>query len=215
MVETLAGSEGSISIIGSVSPPGGDFSEPVTQHTKRFVRCTWALDRQLANARHYPAISWVESYSEYVPDVTDWWDGVDPQWHELRETAMQILQSEDRLQQIVKLVGPDVLPDTQKLVLLTADIIKNGFLQQNAFDEIDMYSTPEKQVVLLKSIVRFHQHARRLIERGAPLTQIRELEVVALLMRAKSQIPNNSEKGLNNLLFFVDQQLSELEREYQ
>ena len=121
-------------------PPGGDFSEPVTQHTRRFIRCFWALDTDLANARHYPAIHWLKSYSEYVDEVAEWWEKVDPDWRApARARRIDILQQEDRLQQIVKLVGPDVLPDTQRLILFIAELLKNGFLQQNAFDEVDMY----------------------------------------------------------------------------
>ena len=133
-VETLSGMDGSITTIGAVSPPGGDFSEPVTQHTTRFVRCFWALDKALADARHYPSISWIDSYTEYIDEVRPWWNSLDESWHATRSGAMNILLEDNRLQQIVKLVGPDALPVSERLVLFSAEMIKNGFLQQNSFD---------------------------------------------------------------------------------
>jgi V/A-type H+-transporting ATPase subunit A len=175
-VRTLSGSEGSVSIIGAVSPPGGDFSEPVTQHTKRFIRCFWALDRDLANARHYPAISWVDSYSEYAEEVKPWWERVSPRWAIVRQQSLDLLKREQRLQEIVRLIGPDALPDDQRLVLLTAEIVKDGFLQQNSFDEVDMYCVPAKQVRLLELIMEFHERAETCIKLGAPLTKITSLK---------------------------------------
>jgi len=211
-VETLGGADASISIVGAVSPPGGDFSEPVTQHTRRFIRCFWALDTVLANARHYPAIHWLRSYSEYVEDVTEWWRTLEPEWSELRQRFIEILQREDRLQQIVKLVGPDVLPDTQRLILVVAEMIKNGFLQQNAFDEIDMYCSPEKQAALMRLIVEFYERARRAIERGAPLMRVRELPCMNELVRARSVVPNDRPEDLAAIGQRMRQQFDELER---
>ncbi len=213
-VETLSGGEGSISIIGAVSPPGGDFSEPVTQHTRRFIRCFWALDTTLANARHYPAIHWLRSYSEYVEDVADWWKEVEPEWPALRQKLIDILQQEDKLQQIVKLVGPDVLPDSHRLVLLVAEMIKNGFLQQNAFDEVDMYSTPAKQAALLRLLAEFHDRADRLIGKGAPLVRIRELSCINDIVRARSTVPNDAPERLAAIHDTMRQQFDELERSY-
>ena len=213
-VQTLSGAEGSISIIGAVSPPGGDFSEPVTQHTRRFIRCFWALDTTLANARHYPAIHWLRSYSEYVEDVADWWKEVEPEWPALRQKLIDILQREDKLQQIVKLVGPDVLPDSHRLVLLVAEMIKNGFLQQNAFDEVDMYSTPAKQAALLRLLVEFHDRADRLIGKGAPLVRIRELSCINDIVRARSTVPNDEPERLAAIHDTMRRQLDELERSY-
>ena len=187
-VTTLAGERGSVSIVGAVSPPGGDFSEPVTQHTRRFIRCFWALDTVLANARHYPSINWLQSYSEYVEDVGAWWEMQSPDWSEMRTEALTLLQREDRLQQIVKLVGPDALPDSQKLILFIAEIFKDGFLAQNAFDENDMYCPPERQVALLRIILTLYRRSRDLIQAGAPLARIRGLACVPLVMRAKSAI---------------------------
>jgi len=192
MVETLAGESGSISIVGSVSPPGGDFSEPVTQHTKRFVRCMWALDRQLANARHYPAISWLESYSEYDEEISEWWQARSGgEWAVLRRRIMDLLQQEGKLQQVVKLVGPDVLPDTQRMVLETCTIFKNAFLQQNAFDRIDKYCTPEKQIKMLQVILEFYDRGLEVIKKGANILQIKKLEVYSEILRIKFSVEND------------------------
>ncbi|MDR1931119.1 MAG: V-type ATP synthase subunit A [Treponema sp.] len=174
-VKTLSGREGSVSIIGAVSPPGGDFSEPVTQHTKRFTRCFWALDRDLANARHYPAISWIDSYSEYAGEVRSWWERLNPAWARIRQDALDLLKKEQRLAEIVRLIGPDALPDDQRLVLLASEIIKDGFLQQNSFDEVDMYCVPEKQIRLLALIMEFYERCRTCIRLGAPLYKIMAL----------------------------------------
>ncbi|MBN1884173.1 MAG: V-type ATP synthase subunit A [Candidatus Krumholzibacteriota bacterium] len=192
MVETIGGGEGSISIVGSVSPPGGDFSEPVTQHTKRFVRCLWALDRQLANARHYPAISWLDSYSEYVEEIADWWQQRSGgEWMELRQGIMTLLQQEGKLQQVVKLVGPDVLPDTQRIVLETCTMFKNAFLQQNSFDKVDMYCTPEKQVKMLRIIIDYYELGLENIKKGANIHQIKKMEISSEIMRMKFAVPND------------------------
>ncbi|MFQ3619590.1 MAG: V-type ATP synthase subunit A [Spirochaetales bacterium] len=213
-VTTLEGKKGSITIIGAVSPPGGDFSEPVTQHTKRFIRCFWALDRDLANARHYPAISWIDSYSEYGEELKGFWETVHADWASTRIEAMDLLKREQRLAQIVKLIGPDALPDTSRLVLLCADMIKNGFLQQNAFDPVDMYSVPEKQVVILRLIMDFYARALRIIKGGAPLIKIRSLSLVERLVRIKSQIPNNQLEKIQEVRDLMEQELGGLEKEY-
>jgi V/A-type H+-transporting ATPase subunit A len=214
LVETLSGQDGSVTVVGAVSPPGGDFSEPVTEHTTRFTRCFWALDPDLAHSRHYPAIGWLESYSEYVDDVTPWWEEHNPDWHEERADVMRMLAEEDKLQQIVRLVGPDVLPDTERLVLLVADMFKTGFLQQSAGDPVDTYCTPRKQVLLLKAFVTFYRRARAVIARGAPFARIRQLPAVLDLQRAKAGIRSDDEEGLRGLLSSVDDQLGPLEREY-
>ncbi len=190
MVTTLEGKRGSVTIIGAVSPPGGDFSEPVTQHTKRFIRCFWALDRDLANARHYPAISWNDSYSEYTEDLVASWDAIDPAWVTLRTKAMEILKKERRLADIVRLIGPDALPDEQRLILLTADMIKDGFLQQNSFDRIDMYCAPPKQTLLLTCILTFHELAEQAIQNGSPLLTISALPIREKIVRLKSSLEN-------------------------
>jgi V/A-type H+-transporting ATPase subunit A len=213
-VETLGGEEGSVTVVGAVSPPGGDFSEPVTQHTTRFTRCFWALDPELAHARHYPAISWLDSYSQYVEDLSEWWRRLNPDWEVQREEMVSLLAEEEKLQQIVRLVGPDVLPDAQRLILLVADMFKNGFLRQNAMDPIDTFCSPRKQVMLLKAFVTFYLRAQDIIKRGAPIARIREMDVVGDLQRASARIPNDDEDALRALVSRLDEQLGELEREY-
>jgi V/A-type H+-transporting ATPase subunit A len=213
-VETLDGGQGSITIVGAVSPPGGDFSEPVTQHTRRFIRCFWALDTALANARHYPSIHWLRSYSEYVEEITPWWQRMSPDWTELRREAIEILQREDRLQQIVKLVGPDVLPDTQRVVLFTAEMLKDGFLTQSAFDEKDMYCKPDRQITLLRMMLTLHRRGSQIIHAGAPLVRLRQLPCVPRVIRAKQAYGNDEMDALLALEQQVNQELDELEKEY-
>jgi len=198
--ETLSGKKGSVTIVGAVSPPGGDFSEPVTQHTKRFVRNFWALDRDLANARHYPAISWIDSYSGYVDEVKDWWtEHGDPEWYELRNTIFDLLQQDARLQQVVKLVGADVLPDKQRLILEVCTLFKNAFLQQSAFDQVDMYASVKKQVKMLKIIVTFYKLALETIEKGATLIKIKRMRVLNDVARMKFNVSNDEVEKLDKL----------------
>ncbi|MDR2718759.1 MAG: V-type ATP synthase subunit A [Treponema sp.] len=213
-VRTLSGIEGSVSIIGAVSPPGGDFSEPVTQHTKRFIRCFWALDRDLANARHYPAISWLDSYSEYAEEVQPWWERVNAHWASARRQCMDLLKSEQKLAEIVRLIGPDALPDEQKLILMTAEIIKDGFLQQNSFDKIDMFCVPAKQVRLLELIMEFHERAKVCIKLGATLTKISGTGLKEGLSRLKSTVKNDELDGLDSFEAGMRSSLEELERSY-
>jgi len=214
MATTLGGQESSVSIVGAVSPPGGDFAEPVTQHTKRFVRCFWALDRLLADARHYPAINWLNSYSQYLDDVQDWWKQFDENWAAIRGDALTLLQQEDHLQQIVKLVGPDVLPDTQRLILLAAEIIKNGLLQQSSFDQTDVYCAPQKQVALLRTMLRYYERGHAALGKKATLADLRGLPIVQELVRAKSVIANGDADGLKQLAARLEQQFDELERRH-
>lgn len=184
--------EGSISLIGAVSPPGADFSEPVTQNTKRFVRCFWALDKSLASSRHFPAVSWLESYSEYLDDLKPWLQkNVSEDWLELRNRAMTLLKEEARLQEIVKLVGEDVLPDNQRLILEVARLIKVGFLQQNAFSKIDRYSTPEKQYWMLKVILYLYDQALPLIKKNIPVSKLKDEQLFSKIMKMKDSIPND------------------------
>ncbi|MBN2568355.1 MAG: V-type ATP synthase subunit A [Deltaproteobacteria bacterium] len=191
LVETLSGNEGDITIVGAVSPPGGDFSEPVTQHTTRFVRCFWALDKVLADARHYPSISWIDSYTEYLHDIEDWWKNLDSQWLSVRNEAMNILLEDHRLQQVVKLVGTDALPSSQQFILFIAEMIKNAFLQQNSFDPIDKYCGPEKQLKLLKTILDLYKRGAELVQAGISVKEIAALDVVSEIVRLKSEVPNN------------------------
>jgi V/A-type H+-transporting ATPase subunit A len=214
-VETLGGSHGSVSVIGAVSPPGGDFSEPVTQHTKRFIRCFWALDKALASARHFPAVNWLDSYSEYLDDLGSWWQqhaGRD--WRSMRAKAMEILNEENRLQRIVKLVGPDALPDEQRLVLETARLLRDGFLQQSALDQRDSYSGIEKQIGMLDLILHFHERARRIIERGALIVAIHNLPIVDTLIRMKTLVANDELDKLDDIRKSISEQMDKLESEY-
>lgn len=206
--------EGSVSVIGAVSPPGGDFSEPVTQHTKRFIRCFWALDRDLANARHYPAIGWIDSYSEYADEVRDWWERQNPEWVSIRQEALDLLKNEQRLQQIVRLIGPDALPDSERLVLIVSEMIKNGFLQQNSFDQIDMYCAAEKQIAILSLIMRFYQKTLVLIKNGAPLGQIVALKCREEIVRIKSEIANDKLDQVKEIEGRMETEIGDLERMY-
>jgi V/A-type H+-transporting ATPase subunit A len=195
-VEALGSPErtGSVTVVGAVSPPGGDFTEPVTSHTKRFIRVFWALDTKLAYSRHYPAINWVISYSAYVDLVEDWWHkNVDPRWRRYRDEAMEILMREDELQEIVRLVGTESLEERDKLILDTARLIKDGFLKQNAFDPIDAFSPPEKQFKLLQMILDYYHKARELVEKGATLAQVREAigRLYVEMVKAKFEVPND------------------------
>ncbi|MDR3312568.1 MAG: V-type ATP synthase subunit A [Spirochaetaceae bacterium] len=213
-VISLGGREGSVAVIGAVSPPGGDFSEPVTEHTKRFIRCFWALDRDLANARHYPAINWLNSYSEYADEVAPWWNRLDERWAHLRREALDILKREERLQQIVRLIGSDALPDSERLVLSISEMIKNGFLQQNAFDQVDAYSVPEKQILILQLILDFQKKAERIVKHGIPLVKINALPVREEIMRIKSAIPNDKLEEIQAVVMRLEEQMGELERTY-
>ncbi|MCM8815494.1 MAG: V-type ATP synthase subunit A [Candidatus Omnitrophica bacterium] len=208
-VINLNGSTGSITVIASVSPPGGDFSEPVTSHTKRFIRCFWALDRDLAYSRHYPAISWIDSYSEYVDGIKDWWNSqTDGGWMEYRNEILDLLQKEQRLQQIVKLIGPDVLPNTQKIVLETCLLFKNAFLQQSAFDEVDTFCSVRKQFLMFKAIITFHKKAEQLIKQSITIDELRESEVYRGIVRMKSY----SEQDLGELEKFVNSIEQQMEK---
>ena len=214
-VQTLSGKEGSVSVIGAVSPPGGDFSEPVTQHTKRFIRCFWALDKALASARHFPSINWLDSYSEYLPDVADWWrDHVKMDWLKMRNQAMEILSEESRLSQIVKLVGPDALPDDQRLILETARLLREGFLQQSAMDPVDAYSTIQKQIHMLALFLHFHELAQRIIKHGAPISVIHNLPVVGALIRMKELVSNDELAKLDDIQKQMEDQMAKLDTEY-
>jgi V/A-type H+-transporting ATPase subunit A len=209
------GKESSLSIVGAVSPPGGDFSEPVTQHTKRFIRCFWGLDADLAGARHFPAISWTESYSEYVGEISPWWEEhFHVSWSEIRGRIMELLQEEQKLQQVVKLVGPDALPDAQRLILEIAKIIKQAFLQQSALSEQDSYCPSEKQLKMANAILHFYDRAKVIIEKGAPIFTISELQVVQDIMRMKTQIPNDKLEEFDYLLDTINEQLGKLEERY-
>ena len=210
-MKTLSGGDGSVSVIGAVSPPGGDFSEPVTQHTKRFVRAFWGLDRSLASARHYPAISWLDSYSEYVDEVRDWWNGhSQDKWSENRRRIMELLQKEVRLQQIVKLVGPDALPDSQNFILEVCSLFKTAFLQQNAFDDIDRYCSVEKQVKMLGVILHYYDLGSEAISKGVPLVKVRRLQVVQDIAKMRFTVSNDSADDIDKLELKLERSMMQL-----
>ncbi len=190
-VENLNGTEGSVTIIGAVSPQGGDFSEPVTQNTKRFVRCFLALDKSLAYARHYPAINWLTSYSEYMGDLAPWYgSNVGEDFVHCRNQILNILTTENRLNEIVKLIGSDVLPDDQKLILEVARVIRLGFLQQNAFHAEDTFVPMEKQLRMMEVILHLYERCRALVEMGMPMALLRESDVFEKIIAVKYDVPN-------------------------
>ena len=192
MMQTLNGSEGSVSIIGAVSPQGGDFSEPVTQNTKRFVRCFWGLDKSLAYARHFPAIHWLTSYSEYVNDLAPWYrDNADKNFVDERNQLMEILNQESNLMEIVKLIGSDVLPDDQKLTLEIARVIRLGFLQQNAFHKDDTCVPIRKQFLMMDLILYLNTKAKALVTMGMPMSILKESNIFDRIISVKYDVPND------------------------
>lgn len=192
MIKSFNDEIGSVSMIGAVSPQGSDFSEPVTQNTKRFVHVFWGLDRDLAYSRHYPAVNWKISYSEYIDRLQDWYEeNVDEEFSENRLEIVKLLQEENELQEIAKVVGQDVLSDSKKLVLETCRAIRLGFLQQSAMNEIDTYVPIEKQYKMMKSILKAYQMILRLIERGVPISKIKELGIFEEYIKLKFNIRND------------------------
>lgn len=192
-VENLNGTEGSVTIIGAVSPQGSDFSEPVTQNTKRFVRCFWALDKSLAYARHYPAIDWNSSYSEYIEDLSDFYtQNVSHDFMKLRQQVSNILQEENKLMEIVKLIGADVLPDDQKLAIETARVVRVGFLQQNAYHKDDTYVPLEKQRLMMKVICELYDKSLEAVKRGVPLSDIMATGLFDKVVKIKYDVPNDN-----------------------
>ena len=192
MMQNLNGTEGSVSIIGAVSPQGGDFSEPVTQNTKRFVRCFWGLDKNLAYARHFPAIQWLTSYSEYLTDLSPWYtENVDKRFVDYRNQLVYILTQENSLMEIVKLIGGDVLPDDQKLVLEIAKVIRLGFLQQNAFHAEDTCVPMKKQFKMMEIILYLNKRCRALIGMGMPMSVLQQDHIFEKIISIKYDVPNN------------------------
>ncbi|NLW53033.1 MAG: V-type ATP synthase subunit A [Tissierellia bacterium] len=192
-MENLNDTQGSVTIIGAVSPQGADFSEPVTQNTKRFVRAFWALDKSLAYARHFPAINWNISYSEYFDDLEKWYkENVARDFSSLRNEMVQILHEESQLMEIVKLIGSDVLPDDQKLVIEIAKVIRVGFLQQNAFHPDDTFVPFEKQYKMLKVISYLYEQTKTYIAKKVPVSLIAKTGIFDLIIKIKYDIPNNN-----------------------
>ncbi len=193
MMQTLNGATGSVSIIGAVSPQGGDFSEPVTQNTKRFVRCFWGLDKSLAYSRHFPAIHWLTSYSEYLSDLSGWYsDNVSPKFVDYRNRLMALLNQESSLMEIVKLIGGDVLPDDQKLVLEIAKVIRLGFLQQNAFHKDDTCVSMEKQFKMMDVILYLYKTSRKLVAMGMPMSVLKAEGIFEKVIAVKYDVPNDN-----------------------
>jgi V/A-type H+/Na+-transporting ATPase subunit A len=191
---------GSVTLVGAVSPSGADFTEPVTTHTIRFIKTFWALDTRLAYSRHYPSINWMQSYSGYLDDVSKWWtSNVSADWYDLRAESYHILQREDTLKEIVRLLGPEALPDEEKLVLEVARMIKIGILQQNSFDKVDTYCSPQKQLKLVRLMVRFYKESIKSLKEGAMLADIRAMPIIPSLLKAKFEIPDDQIMKLDDL----------------
>ena len=211
-VTNLNGTEGSVTIIGAVSPQGGDFSEPVTQNTKRFIRCFWALDKALAYARHYPAINWLSSYSEYVDELTDWYNSnVSKDFMDKRTKIMAILQEESSLLEIVKLIGADVLPDSQKATLEVARAIRLGFLQQNAFHADDTYVPLAKQNRMMDVILTLDKRMKQMVEKGIVLSKVSKTGIVEEVIRMKYSVSNeNFEEPIRKLISKINDVFNEL-----
>lgn len=209
--ETLGSSEGSITVIGAVSPQGSDFSEPVTQNTKRFTRVFWALDKALAYARHYPAINWTDSYSEYDGDLADYYNSsINPSFMEYRRQMLSLLHEESKLMEIVKLIGADVLPDDQRLVIDVARVIRVGFLQQNAYHKDDTYVPLEKQFLMMKTILYLYEKGKTLIATGKPVAGISKSGILEKLIKMKYDIPNGKPEIFNDYIAEIDSVISAL-----
>ena len=197
---------GSVTLVGAVSPSGADFTEPVTTHTIRFIKTFWALDTRLAYSRHYPSINWMQSYSGYLEDISKWWkENVSPDWYDLRAESYHILQREDTLKEIVRLLGPEALPDEEKLVLEVARMLKIGILQQNSFDKVDTYCGPSKQLKLVRLMVKFYKEAQKALKEGKSLADIRALPIITTLLKAKFEVTDEEVSKLEE----IDKQLSD------
>ncbi|SKC56703.1 V/A-type H+-transporting ATPase subunit A [Maledivibacter halophilus] len=215
-VTTLNGEEASVTIIGAVSPAGGDFSEPVTENTKRYVNAFLGLDKRLAYARHYPAINWLTSYSGYIKILDDWYsENVSDNALDIRNRFMEILHKENKLQEIVQLVGEDVLPDDQRLILEISKIIKIGYLQQNAFHKIDTYVPIKKQYEMLKLIDHLYKRGYEGIKKGIPISQIKDRKIFNDVAKMKYTIPNNDLRGIEKLKEEIDGYYDELMEKYE
>jgi Archaeal/vacuolar-type H+-ATPase subunit A len=214
--QTLNGDEGSITIIGAVSPQGNDFSEPVTQNTKRFIRCFWALDKSLAYARHYPAINWTMSYSEYVTSLDKWYnEKFGDEFFKYRLHIQQLLSEENSLMEIVKLIGADLLADEQKLILDISRIIRTGFLQQNANNKFDCYITVEKQFLMMKTIIELYNYIKKMLAEQIPISQVRQSGVYDMLNKMKFDISNDELNKFDDLWNDILSGLKEIELKYE
>ncbi len=213
-VRNLNGSEGSVTIIGAVSPQGSDFSEPVTQNTKRFVRCFWALDKALAYARHYPAINWNDSYSEYMDDLSEYYEeNVNPEFMRCRLEITKILHEENKLMEIVKLIGSDVLPEDQKLIIEIARVVRVGFLQQNAYHKDDTYVPLEKQYLMMKAILCLYEESKKAVASGVTAAALLETGLFEKVIKVKYDIPNDKPEMFRLLNVEIEQGIKKLVQE--
>ncbi len=213
-METLSGKEGSVTVIGAVSPQGSDFSEPVTQNTKRFVRCFWTLDKSLAYARHYPAINWTTSYSEYIEDLSAFYtENAGSDFMECRQEISNILVEENKLMEIVKLIGSDVLPDDQKLVIEIARVVRVGFLQQNAYHKDDTFVPLKKQLLMMRTILHLYNESKRKIAEGRPVSQIVKSGIMEKVIKIKYEIPNDQLELFDNYINEITETLDSLSDE--
>ena len=213
-VRNLNGSEGSVTIIGAVSPQGSDFSEPVTQNTKRFVRCFWALDKALAYARHYPAINWNDSYSEYMDDLSEYYEeNVNPEFMKCRLEITKILHEENKLMEIVKLIGSDVLPEDQKLIIEIARVVRVGFLQQNAYHKDDTYVPLEKQYLMMKAILCLYEESKKAVASGVTAAALLETGLFEKVIKVKYDIPNDKPEMFRLLNVEIEQGIKKLVQE--
>jgi V/A-type H+-transporting ATPase subunit A len=203
---------GSITLLGAVSPPGGDFSEPVTTHTLRYIGTFWALDTELAYRRHFPAINWLRSFTRYLDVAAKWWSQFDPEWDATRAQALKLLEEASEIEETARIIGEKALPDEQRLVLLLAEILREGFLVQSAFHEVDKYCEAEKQAALLKAIIDFFNHVDPLIRQGVPIERIREMGVVTELLRLKER---EGTGPIKESYVMMDAQTKEIREEYE
>lgn len=202
---------GSVTILGAVSPPGGDFSEPVTTHTLRYIGTFWALDAELAYRRHFPAINWLRSFTRYMDIASRWWSQFDPAWEGVRAQALRLLGEASEIEETARIIGEKALPDEQRLILLLAEILREGFLMQNAYHEVDTYCEAEKQAALMKVIIDFYDHVEPLIKQGIPIEKVRDMGVVTELLRLKERRglePIEEVRGL------MREQIKQLAEEY-
>jgi V/A-type H+-transporting ATPase subunit A len=215
-VEALSGDFGSVSLIGAVSPPGGDFSEPVTSHTKEIIQTFWALSKELADARHYPAIDWLESFSGYVPQAARWWaENVDPRWADFRAKALELLAESEELQRIVNLVGVEALSSEQRWTLEAAGLIKEGLLQQAATDDIDSYASPEKQFALLAALLQIFDEGMKLVKMGASARRLLQVPLLAQARRWKSQFKSEQLDEMKARIAEIPDVFEKLAEEYE
>lgn len=213
-VVTLGGGRriGSVTLLGAVSPPGGDFSEPVTTHTLRYIGTFWALDTELAYRRHFPAINWLRSFTRYMDVASRWWSQFDPGWEDIRARALRLLEEASEIEETARIIGEKALPDEQRLVLLMAEMLREGFLVQNAFHEVDTYCEAEKQAALLKVLIDFYNEVEPLIRQGVPIERIREMGVVNDLLRLKE---NPGTDPIDEARGLLKVQVDEVAEEYE